>query len=63
MIYATRYRDVDEDVSDMEAGFGAVMQEEARSAKIAAMEDEAEFKKEMEHKRRKMAMKKRGGGR
>ena len=54
-----RYRDVDEDDSDMEADFSTLMSEEARSARLAAQEDEQEFRKEMEHKKRKMAMKKR----
>ena len=52
---------MDEDDSDMEADFGTMMNEEAYSARLAAEEDEREFRKEMEHKKRKMAMKKRGG--
>ncbi|XP_043198307.1 protein SPT2 homolog [Amphibalanus amphitrite] len=55
----SKYRDIDEDDSDMEADFSTLMSEEARSARLAAEEDEQEFRKEMEHKKRKMAMKKR----
>ncbi|XP_037086997.1 protein SPT2 homolog [Pollicipes pollicipes] len=58
-----KYRDVDEDVSDMEADFGTMMNEEALSARLAQEEDDREYRKELEHKRRKMAMKKRGMGR
>ena len=54
-----RYRDIDEDDSDMEADFSTMMSEEAHSARLAAQEDEREFQKEMEHKKRKLAMKKR----
>ena len=43
----------------MEADFSTLMSEEAHSARLGAEEDEREFRKEMEHKKRKMAMKKR----
>jgi len=59
----SKYRDEDEDVSDMEANFGTMMSEEARSTRLAMQEDDMEFRKEMDHKKRKMAMKKKMAGR
>ncbi|XP_028132008.1 protein SPT2 homolog [Diabrotica virgifera virgifera] len=53
-----RYRDVDDDVDDMETSFAQQMKEEVISTKIGIMEDLEEEKKEEEAKRRKMLMKK-----
>lgn len=53
----SKFRDEDDNCSDMEADFGTVMKEERRSAKIAQLEDEEEFRKEIAHKKRKMALK------
>jgi protein SPT2 len=55
IVYAARRRhnDYEDDDSDMEAGFSAVVKEEARSARIARKEDEIEEALETERKRKK----------
>ncbi|ENN80583.1 hypothetical protein HUJ04_009454 [Dendroctonus ponderosae] len=54
----SRYRDVDEDVDNMESSFAQQMKEEVISAKIGIKEDLEDMKKEEEDKRRKALMKK-----
>ncbi|CAH1984456.1 unnamed protein product [Acanthoscelides obtectus] len=56
----SRYRDMDEDVDNMESSFAQQMREEVISTKIGIMEDLEDMKKEEEEKRRKLMMKKRG---
>ncbi|CAG9820054.1 unnamed protein product [Phaedon cochleariae] len=55
----SRYRDVDDDVDNMESTFAQQMREEVISTKIGIMEDLEDIKKEEEEKKRKMQMKKR----
>lgn len=54
----SRYREIDEDVDNMESSFAQQMREEVISTKIGIMEDLEDMKKEEEEKRRKMLKKK-----
>ncbi|RZC37421.1 SPT2 -like [Asbolus verrucosus] len=55
----SRYRNMDDDVDNMESSFAQQMREEVISTKIGIMEDLEDMKKEEEEKRRKALMKKR----
>lgn len=54
-----RYRDLDEDVDNMESTFAQQMKEDVRSTKLGIMEDLEDIKREKEEKRIK-ALKKKG---
>ncbi|EFA13317.1 protein SPT2 homolog [Tribolium castaneum] len=54
----SKYRNVDDDIDNMESTFAQQMREEVISTKIGIMEDLEDMKKEEEEKRRKALMKK-----
>ncbi|KAJ8981326.1 hypothetical protein NQ317_015459 [Molorchus minor] len=56
----SKYRDVDDDVDNMESTFAQQMREEVISTKIGIMEDLEDMRMEEEEKMRKAQMKKKG---
>ncbi|KAK5643200.1 hypothetical protein RI129_007045 [Pyrocoelia pectoralis] len=54
-----KYRDVDDDVDNMESTFAQQMREDVRSTKLGIMEDLEDIRREREEKKRKQMLKKR----